>query len=381
MAEKQLVAAERDRQHLRAILDTAPECIALLNRDAQLIDINPAGLTMLHATVEVSRGADLSRQVLPGHREPFVELLERIVSGQRGTLQFEMTSFTGERLWVDAHGAPLWHTDDQADVEAALFIMRDITERLAAENQRRALEEQLRQSQKMEAVGRLAGGIAHDFNNLLTVIQGQVSLISATATSDRELEASLQAMTDATQRAAALIRQLLTFSRRQRVQARDLDLALLVTNLSPLLRTMLGDDIVLETRTAAPRMFVSADPTMMEQVILNLAVNARDAMPGGGRLTITLDRLKSPSASGVDRGGSFVRLKVADTGVGIRREDLPHVFEPFFTTKEVGHGSGLGLATTFGILEQHHGRLEVQSEPGQGTTFTVTLPAVDAVAA
>ena len=157
--------------------------------------------------------------------------------------------------------------------------MRDITERLAAENQRRALEEQLRQSQKMEAVGRLAGGIAHDFNNLLTVIQGQVSLISATATSDRELEASLQAMTDAT-------------------QARDLDLALLVTNLSPLLRTMLGDDIVLETRTAAPRMFVSADPTMMEQVILNLAVNARDAMPGGGRLTITLDRLKSPSASG-----------------------------------------------------------------------------------
>jgi signal transduction histidine kinase len=188
-------------------------------------------------------------------------------------------------------------------------------------------------------------------------------------------------MTDATQRAAALIRQLLIFSRRQRVQARDLDLALLVNNLSPLLRTMLGDDIVLETRTAAPRMFVNADPTMMEQVILNLAVNARDAMPGGGRLTITLDRLESPSTSGVDRRGSFVRLKVADTGVGIRREDLPHVFEPFFTTKDVGQGSGLGLATTFGILEQHHGRLEVQSEPGQGTTFTVTLPAVDAAAA
>ena len=382
MAEQHPVAAERDKQHLRAILDTAPECITLLTRNAQLIDINPAGLTMLQgASVEAVRGADFSRLVLPDQRERFGDLLAQIFGGQRGTLEFEIASFTGRRLWVDTHGAPLWRVDRTAEVEAALFVIRDITDRVAAEKQRRTLEEQLRQSQKMEAVGRLAGGIAHDFNNLLTIIQGQVSLISATATVDHELEASLRAMTDATQRAAALIRQLLTFSRRQRMQARDLDLALLVTNLSPLLRTMLGDDILLETRIAAQRMFVHADPTMMEQVILNLAVNARDAMPSGGRLTIALDRLDLSPASAADGVASVIRLRVTDTGVGIRDEDLPHVFEPFFTTKDVGQGSGLGLATTFGILEQHHGRLEVQSEPGHGTTFTVTLPAVDIVAA
>jgi two-component system cell cycle sensor histidine kinase/response regulator CckA len=356
MAEERFPSAERDRRHLRAILNTAPECIKLLTRDARLIDINPAGLSMLHApSLEAVRGTDVTR----------------IFAGDRGTLELEIASLSGRRLWVDTHGAPLGREEDASDIEAALFVTRDITERVVAEKQRGVLEEQLRQSQKMEAVGRLAGGIAHDFNNLLTIIQGQISLISATATIDHELDASLRAMTEATQRAAALIRQLLTFSRRQRMEARDLDLAQLVKNLSPLLRTMLGDEIVLETRTAANRMIVHADPTMMEQVILNLAVNARDAMPSGGRLTIALDRL---DACGV---GSWVRLSVTDTGVGIRHEDLPHVFEPFFTTKEVGQGSGLGLATTFGILEQHHGRLEVQSEPGQGTTFTVTLPAVN----
>jgi PAS domain S-box-containing protein len=372
MAEERFPSAERDRRHLRAILNTAPECIKLLTRDARLIDINPAGLSMLHApSLEAVRGTDVTALVLPDHRGRFLDLLTRIFAGDRGTLELEIASLSGRRLWVDTHGAPLGREEDASDIEAALFVTRDITERVVAEKQRGVLEEQLRQSQKMEAVGRLAGGIAHDFNNLLTIIQGQISLISATATIDHELDASLRAMTEATQRAAALIRQLLTFSRRQRMEARDLDLAQLVKNLSPLLRTMLGDEIVLETRTAANRMIVHADPTMMEQVILNLAVNARDAMPSGGRLTIALDRL---DACGV---GSWVRLSVTDTGMGIRHEDLPHVFEPFFTTKEVGQGSGLGLATTFGILEQHHGRLEVQSEPGQGTTFTVTLPAVN----
>jgi two-component system cell cycle sensor histidine kinase/response regulator CckA len=382
MAEKYPAAAERDRQHLRAILDTAPECITLLTRDALVIEINPAGLTMLEAnSLDAIRGVDLSRQILPNHRARFLELLASIFAGQRGTLEFEITGLASQQLWVHTHGAPLWRADADQSIEAALFITRDITERVAAEEQRRVLEEQLRQSQKMEAVGRLAGGIAHDFNNLLTIIQGQISLITATASIDHELETSLQSMTDATQRAAALIRQLLTFSRRQRMQARDLDLAVVVTNLSPLLRTMLGDDIVLETRLAAHRMFVHADPTMMEQVILNLAVNARDAMPDGGQLTIALDRLDSPRAQKTDGVASFIRLQVTDTGIGIRDEDLPHVFEPFFTTKDVGQGSGLGLATTFGILEQHRGRLEVQSEPGHGTTFTVTLPAVDVLAA
>ena len=381
MAEELLPSADRDRRYLRAILDTASECITLLTRDARLIDINPAGVTTLDASsLQAASGLDLTTLVIPEHRGRFLDVLSTIFAGMRGTVEIEMTGLSGRRFWVELRGAPLFRHDDSSDVVAALLVVRDISQRIDGENQRRSLEEQLRQAQKLEMVGRLAGGIAHDFNNLLTVIQGQISLISATAILDRELNVSLRAMTDATERAAALIRRLLAFSRRQGMEARDLDLAQLVTNLSPLLRTMLGDEIVLEMRTAAHRMFVHADPTMMEQVILNLALNARDAMPSGGRLTITLDRLdtRHPDA---EQTRPIVRLKVSDTGVGIRREDLPHVFEPFFTTKETGQGSGLGLATTFGILEQHHGRLEVQSEPGEGTTFTVTLPAVDTMAA
>ncbi len=364
---------------MQAILDTAPVCIKLLARDARLIDINPAGLAMIDApSLEAVRGAKLAHLIVPRHRRRFFEMLADVFAGERRSLQFEVIGFSGRRLWMDTHGAPLWRDERTREVEAALFVTCDATDQVSAELHRRALEEQLRQSQKMEAVGRLAGGIAHDFNNLLTVIQGQISLIKATTTVEGELESSLHAMTEASQRAASLIRQLLTFSRRQVMQPRDLDLAVLVGNLAALLRPVLGEDIALETTLASHHLFVHADPTMMEQVILNLAVNARDAMPDGGRLTLALDRVEaSPTRDGaIGSDGPAVRLTVSDTGIGIRSDDLPRVCEPFFTTKEVGRGSGLGLATVFGILEQHHGRLDVQSEPGQGTTVTVILPAV-----
>ena len=283
---------------MQAILDTAPVCIKLLARDARLIDINPAGLAMIDApSLEAVRGAKLAHLIVPRHRRRFFEMLADVFAGERRSLQFEVIGFSGRRLWMDTHGAPLWRDERTREVEAALFVTCDATDQVSAELHRRALEEQLRQSQKMEAVGRLAGGIAHDFNNLLTVIQGQISLIKATTTVEGELESSLHAMTEASQRAASLIRQLLTFSRRQVMQPRDLDLAVLVGNLAALLRPVLGEDIALETTLASNHLFVHADPTMMEQVILNLAVNARDAMPDGGRLTLALDRVEaSPTA-------------------------------------------------------------------------------------
>jgi PAS domain S-box-containing protein len=357
--------AEQDRRHLRAILDTAPECIKLIAPDGRLIDMNPAGLAMIDAaSLDEVRDADIAAFVVPEHRERFREMLARVIAGERCGLAFEVVGLHGRRLWMDSQGAPLWNDDTGRGVEAALFVTRDVTQRVAAEQERRALQQQLLQSQKMEAVGRLAGGIAHDFNNLLTVIQGQISLITATTAIDPDLAAGLRTVTEAAERAASLTRQLLTFSRRQVKQARHLDLALLVTNLAALLRRVLGEDVLLETRVAADDLFVHADPTMIEQVILNLAVNARDAMPFGGRLTLALDR-----------AGTHVRLTVSDTGSGISVDHLPHVFEPFFTTKDVGRGSGLGLATVFGIVEQHDGSIDVESAVGHGTTFRVRLPA------
>jgi PAS domain S-box-containing protein len=249
----------------------------------------------------------------------------------------------------------------------------DITER-------RQLEEQFRQSQKMEAVGQLAGGVAHDFNNILTIIQGHVGLVSTLEPlPDGALE-SIRDIGEAAERAANLTRQLLTFSRRQIMQPRDLNLNALVANMARMLRRILGEDITLDLKSSAGLPAVNADPGMMEQVLLNLGVNARDAMPRGGELTIRTSvedvtaeaARQTPDAA----SGRFVCLSVSDTGSGIAPDHLPHIFEPFFTTKDVGKGTGLGLATVYGIVKQHRGWLAVTSELGRGTTFKIHLPAL-----
>ena len=228
-------------------------------------------------------------------------------------------------------------------------------------------------------MGRLAGGIAHDFNNLLAVIQLQSDLLLADQRATGMSE-GVQQIKGAAERASQLTRQLLTFSRREMPQARLIDLAEVMGSMSSLLRRVLGEDIALEDAFAPALPLVQADPGMMEQVIMNLAVNARDAMPDGGRLTIALAAVQADAArveahEGV-KPGSFVCLTVTDTGGGIKPGDLPHIFEPFFTTKEVGRGTGLGLSTVFGIAQQHGGWVEVESEPGRGASFRFFLPAV-----
>ncbi len=254
----------------------------------------------------------------------------------------------------------------------------DITEKLQ-------LEEQFRQSQKMEAVGRLAGGVAHDFNNLLTIIQMQISMLKMRGSLGAEAVAGIEEIASAADRATNLTRQLLTFSRRQVKAAKNLDLSDLVGGMTKLLRRVLGEDIVLESRFAAELPYVHADPGMLEQVLLNLAVNARDAMPRGGRLLLELDAVKLDGAEARShpqaRPGRFVCLTVSDTGGGIAAENLSRIFEPFFTTKEVGKGTGLGLAIVYAVVRQHDGWVAVDSVIGSGTRFRVFLPAMAAAVA
>ncbi len=263
--------------------------------------------------------------------------------------------------------------------ERTLVVCADLTEHKRAEDERRRLEEQLRQGQKMEAIGRLSGGVAHDFNNLLTVILGNVSLIETLERLPRELADSLTEIKEAASRAANLTRQLLAFSRKQPLRPTRLDLNQVVTDMTRMLRRIMGEDIQLEARLDPQPMEVHADHAMIEQVVLNLAVNARDAMPRGGRLTlatalIELAPEQVPPVTGAGPG-RFVRLTVADTGSGIAPEVLPRIFEPFFTTKDVGKGTGLGLATVYGVIEQHRGWVAVSSEVARGTRFEVHLPA------
>jgi signal transduction histidine kinase/ActR/RegA family two-component response regulator len=237
-----------------------------------------------------------------------------------------------------------------------------------------SVDDSVLRSQKLEALGRLAGGVAHDFNNLLTVILGYADILSHYSGDDhaREVGGEIQ---KAAERAAALTRQLLAFSRRQILQPSILDLNDLVRNLDTMLRRLIGEDVQLTTALHADRLLVKADPSQLEQVLTNLVVNARDAMPRGGRLV--LSTAAAPGAAGP--GERFALLTVTDSGCGMDGRVLKRLFEPFFTTKDVGKGTGLGLAMVYGIVKQSGGRIEVVSEPGRGSTFRVHLPLTDGV--
>ena len=255
-----------------------------------------------------------------------------------------------------------------------LSLFRDVT------TQKR-LEEQLRQSQKMEAIGQLAGGIAHDFNNILTIILGYATLLTM-ATLDSKAMVSAKQIKQASERAAGLTRQLLAFGRKQIYNPRPLDLNRVVGKMSDMLGRLLGEDITLQLNFNSEPAVIEADASMMEQILLNLSVNSRDAMPRGGQLSIRISQREfdaSQARQSVEaRPGKFICLNAADSGCGIPPENLSRIFEPFFTTKELGKGIGLGLATVYGIVKQHHGWIEVESVLNQGTTFQIYFPTSDA---
>jgi two-component system cell cycle sensor histidine kinase/response regulator CckA len=275
-------------------------------------------------------------------------------------------------------------TQTRAEDHRLVGLISAVTAQLGAVIHRKFLEEQLRQSQKMEAIGRLAGGVAHDFNNLLTVIIGHAFLLREEVAEGSLASESAEEILESAHRAAALTRQLLAFSRREVVQPQVLNLNDVVSGMDRMLRRIVGEDIELLSSMDTPLARVKADSTQMEQVILNLVVNARDAMPEGGRLTIqtsnTAELLDAVAAERIGvPAGNYVLLKVSDTGHGMDAETLRHIFEPFFTTKEVGQGTGLGLSTVYGIIRQAGGAISVFSELGAGTVFKIYLPKTDEV--
>ena len=267
-------------------------------------------------------------------------------------------------------------------VQRALRELQDRAERKRAEEALRSSEKQLRQAQKMEAVGRLAGGLAHDFNNLLTVIMGRSQVLLGEMAPGHPLRNNIEEMQKAGDRAATLIRQLLTFSRKQPSEPKVLSLNPIITNFETMLRRLIGEDIELVLRASPENLRVKADPAQLEQVVMNLVVNARDTMPKGGKLIIetasaNLGRTPVYHLSPLPPG-AYVRLSVSDTGCGMPLDVQAHIFEPFFTTKEEGKGTGLGLSTVFGIVTQSGGGLDVTSTVGTGTRIDVYLPSVTA---
>ena len=280
----------------------------------------------------------------------------------------------GAVRWIHDRGFPV--RDDRGRVILFTGVAKDITEH-------KALEGQLLQAQKMEAVGRLAGGVAHDFNNLLMAITGYGELMRAKVLRDDPLYGHLENILKAGDRAAALTQQLLTFSRQQIIQPQVIDLNRVVLDLEPMLRRLIGEDLHLEVVTDRRPAVVKADSGQMGQIIMNLVVNARDAMPQGGRLTLKTAPVNFTkgchSKFGLTPPGPYVMLGVEDTGVGMDEATQAHVFEPFFTTKEPGKGTGLGLSTVYGIVKQSGGYLDLESSPGSGSAFTIYLPRVEAV--
>ena len=261
--------------------------------------------------------------------------------------------------------------DQNGEMQYLLGVSEDMTER-------KSVEDQLRQAQKMEAVGRLTGGLAHDFNNLLTIIIGNLDLLQEDIAGNQEAESKIETILQASERGAELTRLMLAFSRRQPLQARAVDVNKLIRQTTSLLNRTLGEDISIELRPATDLEPALVDESQLETALLNIAINARDAMPGGGTLTVTtrgaeLDADYAALHPGVTPG-TYVQIEIADTGIGMPPEIVEHIFEPFFTTKAVGTGSGLGLSMVYGLIKQSQGHISVHSEVGEGTVFKLILP-------
>jgi PAS domain S-box-containing protein len=372
-AERSLRLSE---QSYRSLIEDAPFGIARVTSGGQLLQVNRAMVEMLRYESEQELLVCSVRSEVFATEKAYDEFVNSLSLGE--PLQGL------ESVWRRRDGKPIPVSlagratrDEQGRISYIEILAENITDR-------KQLEHQLRQAQKLQAVGQLAGGIAHDFNNLLTIINGQVQMALGELSAGDPLRERLEDVESAASRASKLTRQLLTFGRMQPVEAKALNVNSVVSGLTPMLTLLIGKSIQLEFSPSPDLGYVTADPAQLEQVAMNLVLNARDATPDGGRVLISTENVKLSASSARDPGvappGDYVALSVVDNGHGMSQETLARIFEPFFTTKKMGMGTGLGLATVYSIVKQCKGFIGTESELGEGSRFTVYLPLATAPA-
>ena len=365
------IELQRREEYFRSLIEHASDCITVVNAQAMVTYQSPSGERILGYPAEAMLGRillDLAHpEDLAKLRAALNQSLEHL--NLPVTLTVRLRHHNGLWRHIEAVGTSIQNAPGEKQI---IINSRDVSDNLK-------LEEQFRQAQKMEAVGQLAGGVAHDFNNILSALLMQTELVKSVEALPQEAKEGLDEILTDINRAADLTRQLLFFGRRQVMQSRVLNLNELITNLSKMLQRLIREDVQLQLQLHGSPLMTRADPGMLEQVLMNLAVNARDAMPKGGRLRVETTELTLTEEAGrlypEAHPGHYVSFSVSDSGGGIPPEVLPQIFEPFFTTKEAGKGTGLGLATVFGIVKQHQGWIKMDNRPGEGVAFHIFLPA------
>jgi two-component system, cell cycle sensor histidine kinase and response regulator CckA len=365
-------ALRQGEERLQAILHSMPDGVIVLDERGLVTLFNPAAENIFQRKAEHALGRSVEELFADKDRQGYGEYLTgRKEEGHTGIIELSALQPGGELLPIDVAVKEI----ALGETRLSIVVVRDISER-------KNLESQYRQAQKMEAVGRLAGGIAHDFNNLMQAILGYINLLDRRLPLGDPNHEAVEQIQKSLAHASSLTRQLLAFSRKQVLKTKVLPLNAAVTDMNHLLQRLLGETIQLKMKLASPAPFIRADPGQMEQLILNLAINARDAMPQGGTLAIETSSIEVHDATTLSSGrivaGSYAVLKISDTGCGMSAEVQAHLFEPFFTTKGNGKGTGLGLCNVYGVVKQSGGDITVTTQPGCGTTFEIYLPRVDA---
>jgi len=376
-------ALQKSEERYRSIVENAIEGIFQSTPNGRYVSANPS----LARMYGYSSPQELIDSIADIETEQYVNSLDRITLktlyekyGYVERFETQLYRKDKSRIWISMNARVVRNADG-----SVLFYegtAEDITDRKKAEEEKRNLQSQLLQAQKMEAIGTLAGGIAHDFNNILTALIGYGNLLQMGIEKDNPLRVYVDQIIASSEKAANLIHSLLVFSRKQVMELKPYKVRTIITGIEKLLKRLLTEDIELKVVLSDKKSTIMADITQMDQVLMNLATNARDAMPGGGRLTIEAAEIELDNAfintHGYGQPGAYVLISVSDTGTGMDEATKERIFDPFFTTKEVGKGTGLGLSTVYGIIKQHNGYIEVQSEPGQGTTFRIYFPVVNA---
>ena len=354
--------AARIQARFRSLVNSSSDMITVIDSAGQVVYASPSVERALILPDGGYEGAPLALLIHPDDRSHAIDFLAAVARYRTPAESVEWRMRATDGRWMDVETIATGQLDDP-DVQGIVLNSRNVTER-------KRLEAQLRQSQRLESVGQLAGGIAHDFNNYLSVIRGYARFLVDGLAEDDPLRSDADEIEKAAERASRLTNQLLVFSRHERVQHRAVDVAEVLSGITSILTRTIGENVALYTDVERPLRRVEADPSQIEQVLMNLAVNARDAMPSGGEIRIGLANVANGPA-----GADAVRLTVRDTGTGMSPEVLERAFEPFYSTKPKGEGTGLGLATVYGIVTQAHGTIEIDSSPGSGTTVVVLLPA------